>query len=58
MKRVPLAAICHMLRDGTEHCDLGATYLARREADNAAIAQRLARRSRALGCRVDLKAAA
>jgi transposase len=53
-----LTAIYHMLRDGTEHCDLGASYLARREADKGATAQRLARRIRALGFQVELRAAA
>jgi transposase len=53
-----LTAIYHILRDGTSHHDLGAAYLARREGDKAAIAQRLARHIRALGYQVDLRAAA
>jgi transposase len=53
-----LTAIYHMLRAGTEHADLGATYLARRECDEHALAQRLARRLRALGHQVDLRTAA
>lgn len=53
-----LTAIYHMLRNATEHRDLGAAYLSRRQLDKAAIAQRLARRLRALGYQVDLRAAA
>jgi transposase len=53
-----LTAIYHILRDGTEHRDLGAAYLARRELDKGAIAQRLARHLRALGYQVDLRVAA
>jgi transposase len=53
-----LTAIYHMLRDGASHRDLGAAYLAHREGDKEAIAQRLARRLRALGYHIDLKAAA
>jgi transposase len=53
-----LTAIYHMLGEGTAHRDLGAAYLAHREADKAAIAHRLARRLRALGYHVDLRAAA
>src|SRR5262249_35428571 len=53
-----LTAIYHMLRDGTEHADLGATYLSRREGDSKAIAHQLARRIRALGYQVDLREAA
>jgi transposase len=53
-----LTAIYYMLRDGTEHADLGAAYLARREGDREAIAHGLARRIRALGFHVDLRAAA
>jgi transposase len=53
-----LTAIYHMLRDGTEHADLGAAYLTRQETDRQAIAHRLARRIRALGFQVDLRAAA
>ena len=53
-----LTAIYHMLRDGTEHADLGAAYLSRREGDSKAIAHQLARRIRALGYQVDLREAA
>jgi transposase len=53
-----LTAIYHIVRSGTAHRDLGADYLARREHDKAAIAQRLARHIRALGYQVDLRAAA
>jgi len=53
-----LTAIYHMLRNGTEHADLGAAYLNRREGDPEVIAHQLARRIRALGYQVDLRAAA
>ena len=53
-----LTAIYHMLRAGTEHADLGAAYLTRREGDSKAIAHELARRIRALGFQVELRAAA
>jgi transposase len=53
-----LTAIYHMLRNGTEHADLGADHLTQREGDPKAIADRLARRIRALGFQVDLRAAA
>lgn len=50
-----LTAIYHMLRQGSEHADLGAAYLSQREADPKTIADRLARRIRALGFQVDLR---
>ena len=53
-----LTAIYHMLHAGTEHADLGAAYLTRREGDSKAIAHELARRIRALGFQVELRAAA
>jgi transposase len=53
-----LTAIYHMLRDATDHRDLGAAYLAHRQGDKQAVAQRLARQIRALGYHVDVRAAA
>jgi len=53
-----LTAIYHMLRDATDHRDLGAGYLQHRAGDKQALAQRLARHIRALGYQVDLRVAA
>jgi transposase len=51
-----LTAAYHMLRDGTEYCDLGADHFDRREKAKAI--NRLVKRLQALGCEVDIRNAA
>jgi transposase len=53
-----LTAIYHMLRDRTEHRDLGVGYLAARQVDKTATAARLAKRIRSLGFDVEVRAMA
>jgi transposase len=53
-----LTAIYHMLRNGIVHRDLGAAYLASRDADKPNKARRLIHSLRALGYQVQIEAAA
>lgn len=54
-----LTAIYHMLKNGVAHCDLGADYFARRDAqDKPKKAERMVKGLRALGYQVELRPAA